>query len=163
MGMLAAFREHLSQSFDSAEKLDQTLAGLTGGEWQPVAELFSVRLPEFDAVYALPGAELLGEAIALARGVPLIHAQEWPGTDAPGELLILTAQLKDGSAEEAVMMQARQQGWQVPLLAAAVEHTNLNGRARLTPQGLTVRAAVQVASTPHGLTFERRSPERWAS
>ena len=159
--MLSAFRELLAQSFDSAAALDQTLSELTVREWQPVAELFNVRLPEFDALYAMPGTEILGLAIANARGVPEISTQGWP--ESPGELLILTTQLKDGLAEETVMNQARQMGWQVRLVAAAVEHTSLNGRARLTQHSLVVRAAVQVASTPRGLTFERRSPERWAS
>lgn len=159
--MLAPFRELVSQSFDSAEHLDQTLGQLTRPDWQPVAELFNVRLPEFDAVYAMPGAELLGEAVASARGVPEVRTQGWP--DVPGELLILSAQLKDALPEEAVLFQARQKGWQVMLVAAAVEHTNVNGRSRLTGHSLTVRAAVQVASTPRGLTFERRSPERWAN
>ncbi|WP_135229152.1 hypothetical protein [Deinococcus fonticola] len=157
--MIETFRQHLSQSFSSEAQLDGAVSGLSAFDWQPVADLFAMRLPEFDAVYALPGAEQLGAEIAQARGVPEVSRSGWPG--AGGEVLILSAQLKDGQAEEAVFTQARDSGWQVALIAAAVEYTSLGGRARLHRHDVPVRAAAQVATTPGGLIFERRAPERW--
>lgn len=129
--------------------------------WQPLAELFAAKLPEFDAVYAVAGAEPIAGEVAHARGVPDLTGQVRQGSG--GKLVIFTSHLQSGVAEEQACLQARQAGWDVPLVAAAVERTNQGARAKLEELGIKVRAAVQIADTPHGLVFERRSPERWAS
>lgn len=156
--MITAFRQLIAEAMASKEDLESRLHRLTPDEWQGVSDLLAVRLPEFDGVYSVPGAEVLGTALAQARGVP--HLQHW--TDhSPGEAIILTPYLQDGQVEEAACRAGQDAGWQVTHVVAAAERTTQGARARLTELGLTVRAAVQVADTPTGLVFERRSPERW--
>ncbi|AAF11306.1 hypothetical protein [Deinococcus radiodurans] len=166
--MMLAFREALTALLPAPEDtLRLHLQQMTAQDWAPLADLFAARLPEFDAVVALPGAETLGEQVAQMRGVPLLHA----GTRAlsgpqgasavQGEALLLTPQLGSGDAELAALQQARDQGLNVTVLGTAVERTSLGGRQRLTQLGVTVRAALQLADTPEGLNLERRTPDRW--
>ena len=157
--MIAGFRELVSESLSSEGQLSAALGGLDAKGWQNVAELFAARLPEFDALYSCPGAEELAAQVARTRGVPHLSGPDWPAPE--GEVVVLTVQLQDGLPELEAVLQARAAGWRVPLVVTAVERTDQGARARLTAEGVQVRAAVQVAATPRGLVFERRSPERW--
>lgn len=159
MGMTAPFRDKIAHSLDSEQALHGTLAGLSAKEWRPIAELFAAKLPEFDAVYAMPGAESIAAEVAGARGVPNLTAT---GFQAPvGEVVLIASQLLDGHAEKELAAQARAAGWKVLLVATAVERTNKGARALLDELGIPVRAVTQVADTPRGLVFERRTPDRW--
>ena len=166
--MMLAFREALTALLPAPEDtLHRHLQQMEERDWAPLAELFAARLPEFDAVVALSGAETLGEQVAQMRGVPLLHAGAGAlsgpqGAGAvQGEALLLTPQLGNGDAELAALQQAREQGLNVTVLGTAVERTSLGGRQRLTQLGVTVRAALQLADTPEGLNLERRAPDRW--
>lgn len=168
--MTLAFREALTSLLPAPQDaLQRHLGQMSAAEWAALSEVLAARLPEFDAVIALPGAEVLGEQVAQMRGVPLLRADlgtgrpRWDDTALTGEALLVTAQLESGEAELAAVQQARAQGLTVPVLAAAVERTSLGGRQRLTQTGAVIRAALQLADTPHGLNVERRAPDRWLS
>lgn len=168
--MKVVFRESVLSLLPASESaLLGHLGGLQPRDWQSLAELFAARLPDFDAVIAMPGAEALAAQVARMRGVPL-----WPAGEAgdpppdrglanpsgPGALL-LTVHLGSGEPELAVVEQAAARGVAVRLLGAGVERTSQGARARLLEAGTQVRAAVQLADTPGGLTLERRTPDRW--
>ena len=166
--MTLAFREALTPLLPVPEDtLRSHLQQMNAQDWAPLAEVFAARLPEFDAVIALPGTEVLGEQVAQMRGVPLLRADlsagqpHWQDMTVTGEALLLTAHLESGETELAAMQQAQAQGLSVPVLAAAVERTSLGGRQRLTQAGTVIRAALQLADTPDGLNLERRAPDRW--
>ena len=167
--MMLAFREALTALLPAPEDtLRLHLQQMTAQDWAPLADLFAARLPEFDAVVALPGAETLGEQVAQMRGVPLLRAgagalsgPAGAGGQGEGEALLLTPQLGTGDAELAALQQARDQRLNITVLGTAVERTSLGGRQRLTQLGITVRAALQLADTPEGLNLERRTPDRW--
>lgn len=161
--MIAAFREQVAQAMTSPAALDAELGQMERGDWQGVAELFAARLPEFDAVYAMPGAQDLALLVAQTRGVPVLTDETPISLLGEGEIIVLSAHLKDGEAEEKAMRALAQQGWRVLLVVTALEQTTRGARPRLAEQGVPVRAALQVAETPRGLVFERRSPERWIS
>lgn len=168
--MIAAFRNTLTSLLPASEGvLLEYLDHMHSGDWTPLAELFAARLPEFDAVVAMPGARVMAEQVARMRGVPLLEildtagGPQLPPSDLRGDALLLTTHLKTGEAEAAVAAQAAARGLQVTVLGTAVERTSQGGRNRLTPGGVTVRAAMQVADTPDGLNIERRTPDRWTA
>ena len=168
--MIAAFRNALLSLLPASEDvLLRHLSTLQDSDWTPLAELFAARLPEFDAVIAMPDAHSMAQQVAHMRGVPLLDVQasesgiQLQTGGVGGEALLLTAHLKAGDAEAEATAQAKAQGLQVTVVGAAVERTSLGGRNRLTPHGVTVRAAMQVADTPDGLNIERRAPDRWTA
>lgn len=156
--MTAPFRENVARSLESEQTLINQLRDLSAQDWQPIAELFAAKLPEFDAVIAMPGAEPIAAKVAAVRGVPDLTAGL---TGKAGELVIFAAHLLDGQAEQQVVQQAAAAGWKVLLVATAVERTNKGARALLADSDIPVRAVTQVADTPTGLVFERRTPDRW--
>lgn len=168
--MIAAFRNALLSLLPTSEDvLVRQLSTMQDRDWTPLAELFAARLPEFDAVIAMPDTQLMAQQVARMRGVPLLDAQfsesglQLYAGGIGGEALLLTAHLKAGDAEADVTEQAKAQGLRVTVVGAAVERTSLGGRNRLTLHGVTVRAAMQVADTPGGLNIERRAPDRWTA
>ncbi|WP_092262676.1 hypothetical protein [Deinococcus reticulitermitis] len=170
--MLAAFHEATASLLPTDEAtLQRYLRGLAPQAWLPLAELFAARLPEFDAVIALPGDALVAEQVSRLRGVPLLCAEPGPGgwtlqgkpgeEVTGGEAVLLTEHLVNGVTEAAVIEQAQRRGLRVLLVGTAVERTSLGARSRLWELGVTVQTALQLADTPWGLIQERRQPERW--
>ena len=156
------FRERVAQALTSEAQLEAELARMSPQAWQSVAELFAVRLPEFDAVLYLPGAEALAGEVARARGISAYQsAAELPPSG--GEVVILAAHLTGAEAVCRLAQEARAAGWTVLLVGAAVERTNKGARPQLGELDLPVRALLQVADTPSGLVFERRTADRWAN
>ncbi len=130
-------------------------------DWEPLADLFAARLPEFDAVYAVPGAEVLTAQVARIRGVPDYTASGFPAGS--GEAALFTVHLQAAERAQQAVQAAQNAGWRVLVLGTAVERTNKGGRALLAELGVQVRAATQVADTPSGLVLERRTPDRWTT
>ncbi|GAA5502064.1 hypothetical protein Dxin01_01803 [Deinococcus xinjiangensis] len=162
MAMSVHFRATVAQALISEQMLETELGRMDAQDWQPIADLFAAKLPEFDAVIGLPDADLLALAVAKARGVPLYHSASSLGQGG-GEVLVMTAQLQGGQPLQTLAEQIQRAGWTLPLVAAAIERTNKGARTLLGEMGITVRAVLQVADTPAGLVFERRTPDRWAS
>ncbi|THF71993.1 hypothetical protein E7T06_01145 [Deinococcus sp. Arct2-2] len=169
--MAMKFREVIATALPSEEGLRARLAGLQAQDWTEVAGRFGALLPEFDLVVALPGAQQLAELVAYTRGVVALHtAREattghWKLLDAEGlsgEVVIVTEHLTDGLAELETMLLCATKGLKVLAVVAAVERTNAAGRIRLELQDLSVLSAVQLADTPVGLVFERRTPQSMA-
>lgn len=157
----SAFRAAIAAQLPSEAAVERLLDRMSAQEWQEVGSVFAARLPEFEVVVAVPGAQELAWAVARARGVPLLDG---PWTGEPGALaLILTPQLRQGEAERSAALAARAQGLCVEVVAAAVERTSLGGRHLLGQVGIRVRAALQLADAPWGLLFERRTPDRWSA
>ena len=160
--MSTPLREIVAPALSSSQQLEAELSRLTTADWQATADLFAAKLPEFDAVLALPGADVLAGAVARARGVPLCHsAAQLPAGG--GEAVGIVPQLLEGTEWENVAAELRAAGWKLLLVAAAVERTNKGARTLLGEQDIPVRAVLQVADTPRGLVFERRTPDRWAN
>lgn len=159
------------QALPPGKRLEDHLSHLDRAAWQELAEKLNLLLPECGLLIGLPGsAALLGEVAAL-RGIPGIQALldettgHWtlPQRAGPefavGEsAVILTTELGNGERELEVLLVAARRGLKVPVVAAAVEHTNAAGRARIELQGVTLHAAVKVADTPQGPRLERRIP-----
>ncbi|MFC4637159.1 hypothetical protein [Deinococcus hohokamensis] len=159
------------QAMPPGGRLDEYLAHLDHAAWQDVAEELNLLLPECGLLIGLPGSDHLLHAVASLRGVPSIQAHlhevtgHWtlPHLTACGlpdgeRAVILTAELGSGERELEVLLVAARRGLEVPVVAAAVEHTNAGGRARIELQGVILHAAVQVADTPKGPRLERRIP-----
>lgn len=173
--MLAAFHEATASLLPTDEDtLQRYLRGLAPQAWLPLAELFAARLPEFDAVIALPGDALVAEQVSRLRGAALLRAAPGPGgwtLQGPrgeavedlgaGEAVLLTEHLVNGVTEAAIIEEAQRRGLRVLLVGTAIERTSLGARARLWELGVTVQTALQLADTPWGLIQERRQPERW--
>ncbi|MFC4425776.1 hypothetical protein [Deinococcus navajonensis] len=152
-------------------RLADHLAHLDRGAWQEFAEDLNLHLPECSLLIGLPGSAALLREVGVLRGVPGVLAKldeasgHWTlpplrEMEVPqGErAAILSAELVSGEPELEVLLVAARRGLEVPVVAAAVEHTNTGGRARIELQGVRVHAAVQVADTPGGLRLERRIP-----
>ncbi|WP_034385027.1 hypothetical protein [Deinococcus sp. YIM 77859] len=155
--MNLAFRDAVAGLLPSEARLRAWLAGLPEQEWEELAGLFAAALPELDAVLALPGGEHFARALARARGIPVLAPDLRAVPDLfPGEVALVTAHLTDGLPELAALLRAERRGLRVLAVAAALEQTNAPGRTRLELQAVPVRAAVRLADTPRGLTFERR-------
>ncbi len=170
--MTLKFREVIATALPSEEGVRARLAGLHTRDWAEVAGRFGALLPEFDLVIALPGAQQLAGLLALTRGVPAMNAVQstttghWTVLDMPGgltgEVVLVTEQLTDGLAELEMLLLCASRGLRVIAVVAAVERTNASGRIRIELQDVTVLSAVQLADTPVGLVFERRTPHRIA-
>ncbi|EYB67516.1 hypothetical protein DEIPH_ctg040orf0095 [Deinococcus phoenicis] len=167
--MKLAFRDAVAQTLPSEARLHAWLAALPGRDWENLAGLFAAVLPELDAVLALPGGHPLAHALAHARGIPVLDAlssprpeiPEQPADSARAEVALVTGYLTDGLPELEALLRAERRGLRVLAVASAIERTDARGRTRLELQALPVQAAVQLAETPGGLTFERRTPRRW--
>ncbi|MBB5235492.1 hypothetical protein [Deinococcus budaensis] len=171
--MNLAFRESVAATLPSETRLRERLAALPERDWEALAELFAVRLPELDAVLAPPGSARLARALARVRGIPLLDLAAGGGlTDAaltPGGLrapagpvaVLVTDHLGDGVDELTELWRAERRGLRVWGVIAAIERSGARGRTRLELQALRVQAAVRLADTPAGLAFERRTPGRW--
>jgi orotate phosphoribosyltransferase len=170
--MALKFREVIATALPSEERVRARLAGLQAREWTEVAGRFGALLPEFDLIVALPCAENLAVLLARTRGVPQLtvtrqaHNGHWSMTAASeqltGEAVIVTEQLTDGLAELETMLLCAAKGIRVIAVVAAVERTNAAGRIRLELHDVAVVSAVQLADTPVGLVFERRTPQSMA-
>ncbi|UQN05791.1 hypothetical protein [Deinococcus sp. QL22] len=169
--MMLKFREVIATALPSEEGVRTRLAGLQTHDWTEVASRFGALLPEFDGVVALPAAQQLAQSLARARGLPALHTARSISTghwtlldtgDASGEVVIVTEQLTDGLAELEIMLLCAEKGMNVISVLAAVERTNAAGRIRLELHNVTVLSAVQLADTPVGLVFERRTPQSMA-
>lgn len=170
--MALKFREVIATALPSEEGVRARLAGLGARDWAELAGRFGALLPEFDGVIALPGAQQLAESVARTRGVPTVHTARvlttghWTLLDAIGsvdaEVVMVTDQLTDGLAELETMLLCAVKGIRVIAVVAAVERTNAAGRIRLELQDVPVLSAVQLADTPVGLVFERRTPHGMA-
>ncbi|MFB9992620.1 hypothetical protein ACFFLM_11640 [Deinococcus oregonensis] len=175
--MTLKFREVIATALPSEEGVRARLAGLQARDWVEVAGRFGALLPEFDLVIALSGAQRLGDLLARTRGVPALHAtrvastghwtllndpQDSAAEGPPREVVIVTEQLTDGLAELEMLLLCATRGLKVISVVAALERTNAAGRIRLELQDLTVLSAVQLADTPVGLVFERRTPHSMA-
>lgn len=168
--MIDGFIKVVEHALPSEEQLKLCLLQQTAQDWQPLADVFTAKLPEFDGILTLPSSAPLAELIATARGVPLVVAQ-YTETDNSwalphmrrlnGEFIILTDHLQDGFIEVQLLVNALEEGLSISSVCAVIERTNLGARKRLKALGTQVRAVVQVADTPLGLVFERRSPDRW--
>lgn len=171
------FREVIATALPSEEGVRTRLAGLKARDWTELAGRFGALLPEFDLVVALPTAPQLAELLAHTRGVPALHAARgsttghWTLLDAadsavqeglPKEVVIVTEHLTDGLAELETMLLCAESGLHVVAVVAAVERTNAPGRIRMELHDVTVLSAVQLADTPVGLVFERRTPQSMA-
>lgn len=162
--MNLAFQESVAASLPSETRLRERLAALPERDWEALAALFAAALPELDAVIAPPGSAGLAGALARLRGVPLLDlsAPPQPDSGAPGqEVVLVTDHLGDGVAELTTLLRAERRGLRVRVVAAAIDRSGARGRTRLELQDLRVHAAVQLADTPAGLAFERRTPGRW--
>lgn len=171
--MIASFRKAIKEALPSEEKLQDTLQQQSAQDWQAISDVFAVGLPEFDGILALPSSAILAEQVANARGVPFVVAQ-YSNEDhtwvlpqlgrlasSESEFIVLTDYLQDGFNEVELLENALQDGVKVRWVGAAVERSNLGARNRLVALGAEVRAVFQIADTPQGLVFERRSPNRW--
>ncbi|MDV6373437.1 hypothetical protein [Deinococcus arenicola] len=175
----------LTQAYPSETHLENRLRDLTARDRAAAVDHFSLVLPEFDVLIALPDAETIGSGLAHLRGTPTVLAppevsgvaeacapehlpvntpDRWTFTR-PGALptnirtaVIVSQHLKGGLPELLTALLAARQGWTVQAVAVVVERTNNRGRTRLELQGMTVRAALQLADTPRGLELERRIP-----
>lgn len=161
--MAPTFRETVAAALPSEDHLHARLAALSRRDWENLAFWFAAILPEVDAVLALPDAVPLATALARARGIPVLNALTWRQEEArgSGEAVLVTRHLTDGLPELEALLRAERRGLRVLTVAAAVERSNALGRTRLELQQVPVRAAVRLADTPAGLTFERRTPRRW--
>jgi len=159
--MKLAFQETVAAALPSEERLRDRLAVLPEKEWTDLALVFAAGLPEVDTVLALPGAEGLAQALAQARGLPVLGAlaplqEAQPGAGA----VLVTRDLTDGLRELRALLNAEHHGVRVVAVVAAIERTDDQGHTRLALQGLPVLAAAQLAGTPRGLVFERRIPHQ---
>ncbi|ANE43386.1 hypothetical protein [Deinococcus puniceus] len=169
--MALKFREVIATALPSEEGVRARLAGLQAQDWTELAGRFGALLPEFDGIIALPGAQQLAELLAYTRGVVALHAVRhattghWTLPQAErltGDVVIVTEHLTDGLAELETMLLCATKGLRVLAVVVAVERTNAAGRIRLELQRVTVLSAVQLADTPVGLVFERRTPQSMA-
>lgn len=163
--MKIAFREAIAATLPSEQRLRSWLTELPERDWAALAGLFAAGLPELDGVIAPPDLAGLAKALARARGIGVLDLTAAP---APlpagwiaGEVALVTDHLTDGLPELTALLRAERRGLQVRAVVAAVERTGSRGRTRLELQGLRVQAAVQLADTPRGLAFERRTPREW--
>lgn len=167
--MIAAFRKAITAALPAETNLETYLAGMQPQDWTPVAELFAAKLPEFDLVICTQNDLDLARPVAQARGVPVLTTLQdergRPTLTVPagvsGEALLLVKHLQDGQLEADIVAQAKQAGLSVPLVGAAIERTTQGARTQLEAQGVSVRAVLQLADTPDGLVFERRTQDRW--
>lgn len=163
--MKIAFRETVAATLPSEARLRAQLAALPERDWRALATLFAAALPELDALIAPPGSAALAVALAGARGIPVLDLTVSPGPLpagwVAGEVALVTDYLTDGLPELTALLHAERQGLRVRAVVAAIERTGSRGRTRLELQALRVHAAVQLADTPHGLAFERRTPRQW--
>lgn len=155
------FRAAVAAQLPSEPALSRLLETMAAREWAALGSVFAARLPEFDVVVAVPGAQELARAVAGARGVPVLSGP-WTGPEG-AQAFVLGVQLLGGEAERGAVLAARQQGLTVDMLGTAIERTSWGGRQLLGGLGVRVRAAVQVADAPWGLLFERRAPDRWSA
>lgn len=175
--MALKFREVIATALPSEEEVRARLADLKARDWAEVAGRFGALLPEFDVVIALPSAQQLAELVARTRGLAAVRAARVPHTGhwtlldtlgsataqgLTGEIVIVTEHLTDGLAEMETLLLCATQGLKGIAVVAAVERTNAAGRIRLELQDVTVLSAVQLADTPVGLVFERRTPQGMA-
>lgn len=165
--MNLAFREAVAATLPSETLLRERLAALPERDWETLAELFAVRLPELDAVIAAPGSARLAQALARVRGIPLLDLAgagptgTTPSGPAGPQAVLVTDHLGDGVGELTELLRAERRGLRVWGVIAAIERSGARGRTRLELQALRVQAAVRLADTPAGLAFERRTPGRW--
>lgn len=166
--MNLAFRESVAATLPSETRLREWLAAPPERDWEALAELFAIRLPELGAVISPPGSARLALALARVRGLPLLNLVG--GADATGtgfsdlgglEVVLVTDHLGDGVPELTELLRAERRGLRVRGVIAAIERSGARGRTRLELQALRVQAAVKLADTPGGLAFERRTPGRW--
>ncbi|ABF45906.1 MULTISPECIES: hypothetical protein [Deinococcus] len=161
--MHRAFRDAVAELLPSEARLRTWLAALSEREWEELAGLFAASLPELDGVLALPGGEHFAQALARARGIPVLDSGLHGAADLfPGEIALVTAQLQDGLPELEALLRAERRGLRVLAVVAAIERSDAPGRTRLELQDLRVWSAVRLADTPEGLAFERRSPRPWS-
>lgn len=160
--MRLAFRETVAATLPSEERLLARLAALSPRDWEELAGLFAASLPELDGLLALPGGEHLAQALARARGIPVLDSNLHGKAELfPGEVALVTSHLTSGLPELEALLRAEVQGLRVLAVLAAIERTSALGRTRLELQDLRVQSAVRLADTPEGLTFERRTPRPW--
>lgn len=163
--MKIAFRETVAAMLPSEARLRAQLAALPERDWSALAVLFAAALPELDALIAPPGSAALAGALARTRGIPVLDLtrppEPIPAGWIAGEVALITDHLTDGLPELTALLNAERRGLQVRAVVAAIERTGSRGRTRLELQGLRVQAAVQLADTPQGLAFERRTPREW--
>lgn len=157
--MTIPFRARVARSLGSEEQLSHDLDHLSDTEWQELAQVLAASLPDFDAVLPLPGTEQAAAWLGRARGLPEATTPDAAGPRA----IVLAAQLCSGEGAAQRVEQAQAAGWQVLMVVSVVERTSKGARLRLARLDIPVRALVQVADTPAGLIFERRTPDRWAS
>lgn len=163
--MNLAFRESVAATLPSETRLREWLAAPPERDWEALAELFAIRLPELGAVISPPGSARLALALARVRGLPLLDLAGGAGasfSDLAGlEVVLVTDHLGDGVPELTELLRAERRGLRVRGVIAAIERSGARGRTRLELQALRVQAAVKLADTPGGLAFERRTPGRW--
>lgn len=155
--MPPAFQDAVVAALPSEARLRERLQKLAPQDWMNLAMLFAAALPEIDGVIAVPGGEALAGALARARGIPLLQTLSADHDLFPGEVALVTGHLQDGLPELQALLGAERCGLRVLVAAAAIERTAALGRTRLELQEVRVQSAVQLADTPGGLTFERRT------
>jgi len=167
-GMKLAFRDSVAATLPSETQLRERLAALPDRDWEALAAVFAAALPDLDALIAPPGPGRLAQALARLRGIPLLDLMAPPGPDGEQtgleiglEVALVTDHLGDGIEELTALLRAERRGLRVRGVAAAIARSGARGRTRLELQALRVHAAVQLADTPGGLAFERRTPGRW--
>ncbi|WP_103128785.1 hypothetical protein [Deinococcus aerius] len=156
--MSLVFRDAVAAALPSEERLRERLARLPDRAWTDLALLFAAALPEIDGVIALQGGEAFARALAAARGIPVLHTVNAEHNLFPGEVALVTGHLQGGLPEMQALMRAERYGLRVLVAVAAIERTGAMGRTRLELHDTRVQSAVQLADTPGGLTFERRTP-----
>lgn len=137
--MHRAFRDAVAALLPSEARLWAWLAALSEREWEELAGLFAASLPELDGVLALPGGEHFAQALARARGIPVLDSGLHGAADLfPGEIALVTAQLQDGLPELEALLRAERRGLRVLAVVAAIERSDAPGRTRLELQDLRV-------------------------
>lgn len=169
------FRHSISDMLPNAQAVQARLSALSNRDRLTVADYLSVHLPDVDVLIATPGAVGLAQNLGILRGIPTVTATSlaghWtlvgPALHQPRDIqpmwgpvsaAVITVELLSGQAELAAAVLGAQKGWKVAAVAAAVARTDAAGHVRLALQELPVITPVQLADTPRGLIFERRTP-----
>lgn len=174
-GMSNALHDLLESSLHSEDQLRVKLHELSQVMTLATGRELAARAPDdADVVVALPEAAGLARAVAAQRGLSMVRASREPieevhlrATDywlpqAPlagkTRALLVSAYLESGLPEVQIAAGLRQLGLEVVGLACAAERTG-EGRNHLEVQAVPVTSVVQIAGTPRGLVFDRRSVE----